>query len=322
MAGGAQPRVTVLMAVRNGERHVPAAARSILAQTLEDFEFLIVDDGSADGTGGILADLERGDARVRVLRQAPAGLTVSLNRGLDLARGEYLARMDADDLARPERLARQAAFLDAHPGVVAVGCQVELIDEWDRPIGPLEMPLGHEDIDGAHIRGLAGRLIHPAAMLRTSALREVGGYRATFETSQDYDLWLRLAEIGRLANLPDTLLAFRQHAGSVSGQRRQRQARDVFAIWTEACRRRGLEVPAELPPAQSGWLKASDQDQREWWVTLAIAHGHFRTAWAHALALVRSRPSRPHAWWVLHRVVRMWLRSTPPGAALARWRRS
>ncbi|MBX3748145.1 MAG: glycosyltransferase [Verrucomicrobiae bacterium] len=312
------PIVSVVLPVRDGAQTLRPALASVLRQSLPNFELIVLDDGSTDDTPSILADCARNEPRLRLTRLPQLGLTVALNRGLELARAPYCARMDADDLAHPERLARQVAWLDAHPDVVAVGSQVTLIDDAGRPIGPLPVPLTHEEIDAAHLTGLAGRIIHPAATLRTDSLRRVGGYNPRYLTSQDYDLWLRLAETGRLANLPETLLDFRQHARSVSIQRRDQQARDVLEIWREARRRRGLDIPESLPPAQAAWLSGTERHAREWWVTLALAHGHFRTAWVHALALVRRHPTDRHVWWILHRVVRLRLRATSPGTALAR----
>jgi glycosyltransferase involved in cell wall biosynthesis len=310
------PKLTVVMAVHNGQRHLPEAVRSVLGQTFTDFILLAIDDGSTDETPCILADLACEDPRICILQQRKEGLTASLNRGLALTQSPYLARMDADDICLPERFERQVAFLDARPEVVAVGTQVLLTDEGGRPIGPLATPETHAEIDGAHASGLGGRIIHPSVMLRVDALRAIGGYRSDLVTAQDYDLWLRLAEVGQLANLPETLLQFRQHARSVSVQKRDQQARDLFTSWSDALRRRGLPQPSELPQAQREWLSASRESIEEWWISLAATHGNFRTAWIHAARLLARQPLDLHRWRVLTRVARAHLGSTRAGRAL------
>src|ERR1700722_2036753 len=120
------PRLSVLMPVFNGGRFLAAAVESILKQSLRDFELIAIDDGSTDQSASLLSQLAGSDDRIRVIRQANAGIVTALNRALELARGEYIARMDADDAALPSRLARQAAFLDGHPDVAVVGSAITL----------------------------------------------------------------------------------------------------------------------------------------------------------------------------------------------------
>jgi glycosyltransferase involved in cell wall biosynthesis len=206
------PRVSVVMGVHNGERFLAEAIDSILHQTFADFEFIIIDDGSTDHTDDILA--RSSDRRLRIFRQSNVGLTRSLNRGLGLARGEYLARMDADDVAHPGRFEAQVGFLETHPNVVAVGTgyrQADLTRGHARDVVP---PLDNASIRRAMIAG--NPLCHPSVMMRKAALDAVGGYDESFRYSQDYELWSRLAQVGQLANLPDILLTRRYHEHSVS----------------------------------------------------------------------------------------------------------
>jgi glycosyltransferase involved in cell wall biosynthesis len=211
------PRVSVVMPVYNGEEHLEPAVESILNQTFRELELLIIDDGSTDRTPVLLQDWARRDARVRVHRQNHSGIVAALNRGCGLARSPYLARMDADDIAFPDRLAMQVSFLDEHVGVALVGGSVEYIFEgrgmkvWRVPTAPSQIAS----------RLLAGKhcFVHPTVVMRADAFAAVGGYRAPFELAEDYDLWLRMGERFDLANLEDTVLAKRVVSGQMAAPR-------------------------------------------------------------------------------------------------------
>jgi GT2 family glycosyltransferase len=237
-------RVSVVLPVYNGERFLTDAVDSILAQTFRDFELIGIDDGSLDGSGEILDRFALADSRVRALRQANAGIIAALNRGLALARGEFIARMDADDVAHPERLARQAAFLDAHPDIAVVGCAVTLIDERGKRIRDVEYPRTPEAV--AEFLEIGAPLAHPAVMMRRDAVLAVGGYREAYRHAEDYDLWLRMAERYRMANLPDRLLLYRQHEAkhSFTYAVEQRFASRI-ALAAARCRRAGKPDPTE-----------------------------------------------------------------------------
>jgi GT2 family glycosyltransferase len=237
-------RVSVVLPVYNGERFLTDAVDSILAQTFRDFELIGIDDGSLDGSGEILDRFALADSRVRALRQANAGIIAALTRGLALARGEFIARMDADDVAHPERLARQAAFLDAHPDIAVVGCAVTLIDERGKRIRDVEYPRTPEAV--AEFLEIGAPLAHPAVMMRRDAVLAVGGYREAYRHAEDYDLWLRMAERYRMANLPDRLLLYRQHEAkhSFTYAVEQRFASRI-ALAAARCRRAGKPDPTE-----------------------------------------------------------------------------
>lgn len=219
-------RVTVLMAVYNDAEFVEKAVESILLQTFSDFEFVIVDDGSADGSGTIVSAVA--DPRVRVIRNpVNYGLTRSLNIGFAAARGEFIARQDADDVSHRTRLEKQVRFLDTHADVALVGSQVRIIGREGKPLRSRVLKPVTED-------GIAWELmfgnpfVHSSIMLRTSVMRQMGGYNEQFATSQDVDLWSRVAEKARVANLAECLLDFRTHRDSVS--RRNYSARNVQRV--------------------------------------------------------------------------------------------
>ncbi|WP_353230835.1 glycosyltransferase [Novosphingobium sp.] len=213
------PGISVAMSVYNGERFLAAAIDSVLAQTCPDFEFLVMDDGSTDASPAILADYAARDPRLRVFTRRNRGLIASLNELLALARAPLVARMDADDVCLPDRFEQQARFLGEHAEVGVVGTWTEDIDENGAPY-PLHVadhPLDHAGFVAAVVTG-ALLLCHPAVMFRRDLVRDVGGYHPAFRHCEDLDLWLRLASVTRIANLPQRLLRYRHYSGQVSNR--------------------------------------------------------------------------------------------------------
>ena len=166
-------RISVLLPLYNGEAYIREAVESVLAQTWRDFELLILDDGSRDGSLAIVQEIARRDPRVRVIARENRGLTETLNELLTVARGQLIARMDADDVCLPDRFARQVAFLDANPGVVCVGGDIEMIDERGRFLTALTMPEGDEEIQRLAITGHVP-ISHPTVMMRAGVLYTMG----------------------------------------------------------------------------------------------------------------------------------------------------
>ena len=193
--------ISVVMSVYNGAEFLAEAVESILEQTFTNFEFIIINDGSSDRSAEILADFVKKDGRIRLINQDNTGLTKSLNTGLNYAQGQYIARMDADDIALPDRFAQQADYLDAHPECVAVGSKVLFVDPFGLPLWKSKHELPHGEIDAQLLTGNGSAISHPAVMIRSDALKAVGGYREHLDTAQDLDLFLRLAEYGQVANL-------------------------------------------------------------------------------------------------------------------------
>jgi glycosyltransferase involved in cell wall biosynthesis len=203
------------MAVFDGAPWVGAAVESLLTQTLADLDVIVIDDGSTDETPEVLAALH--DPRLRVERHPRAGLTRSLVRALELARAPLVARLDADDLALPERLARQRQFLDAHPDVGLLGTAAREVDVTGREVAIVRPPVDDAAIRRALIR--ANPFVHSSVIMRRAALDRAGGYDPSFPVAQDYDLWMRLARVTRLANLPEPLVIRRLAPGRVSAVR-------------------------------------------------------------------------------------------------------
>ena len=220
------PKVTVLLAVKDGEPYVRGAVESVLAQTFADFELLVVDDGSTDRTGEIVESF--GDARVRLLRNdRNLGQVPSLNRGLHEARGEYVARLDADDKCRPTRLERQAAVLDAEPSVGLVGAWMEAVGERGEHLGWLRKSLVDYVDFVYHTLIMRVYVSHPAAMYRREPVLALGGYDEATGPSEDKDLWRKLAlERWEARIVEEVLVSYRLHENQLS-QVRAADQRDV-----------------------------------------------------------------------------------------------
>lgn len=228
------PDVSVVMAVRNGERFLEKAVRSILAQTLTNLELIVIDDGSQDRTPEILDRF--GDARMRVLTQPARGLADALNRGVSLARAGLIARMDADDVAMPDRLREQFAFMQDHPQTGLLGTSTMVIDEEGSLLRQWTPPTSHREIRGALIR--ANQFAHSSVMFRKQVFDAVGGY-SDMPFAQDYDLWLRMATHCEVANLPGALVQRRETAGQFGTVRETEQIRWATRARLAALRRGG-----------------------------------------------------------------------------------
>ncbi len=213
-----RPGISVIMAVHNGERYLGRAMESVLGQTFGDFEFIIVDDGSTDGSSAIIRSYA--DPRIRsVSNGRNIGLTRSLNVALGLASGHYIARQDADDVSLPARFAKQVTYLERHPEVGLLGTGVCIIDE-DGRVLRRETPSPYPE---RKLR-MHNQFVHGSVMLRKSVLDQVGPYHELFRYSQDYELWLRIAGRYTVANLTEPLYWKRRHRESVQAQKRREGA--------------------------------------------------------------------------------------------------
>ena len=293
------PPLSVVMPMRDAAAHVSEAVESLLAQTFRDFELLIFDDGSTDGSREIVETFAKSDPRIRLFRGSPVGYAVWLREGVSRAKGELLARMDADDVAHPERFARQVEYFERHPECVALGAQILIVDPERRPIQRRHAPLDHESIDAALLRGRGDALPHSAAMFRRRALLDVGNYRTDRLWHEDVDLFLRLAEVGRLANLPDVLLEYRRHPKAVGAAHRREQRSTLKRILTDAAARRGLPAHETriLPDLPSIRLEDLWHD----WARGALGGGHPATARHYARLLFRAEPFSLRSWRLLVR---------------------
>lgn len=216
------PKVSVLLPVYQGERYLREAIDSILNQTFTDFEFIIIDDASTDRSAEVIGSYR--DSRIRFIRNdTNLGLTTTLNKGLELACGEYVARMDQDDVSLHERLAKQVAFMDSRPELAACGTWAKEIDEEGRIIGYRRITIGEQMVYGFW---WPCPIIHPSAVIRKSLLGDLR-YNPEVGHAADYDLWLSLRKKYALDNLPEYLILYRVHYESTSIKHREIQLRSV-----------------------------------------------------------------------------------------------
>ena len=293
--------VSVLMPVYNAEPYLAEALESILAQTFRNYEFIIVNDGSTDGSLGILKDFAARDCRIRLIDRPHVGIVTALNEGLAEAHGTFIARMDGDDVAMPERFAHQVRFLNQHPKIVALGCRCLTVDEDDDPFTILGLGTTHEEIEGTLLEALGSSIVHSSAMFRRNALVALGGYHAEFGLAEDLDLYLRLAEIGRLANLPDVMMKVRRWPESSTAlataeahfQTKQR-------IVNEALRRRGIHDRLYGAEQFNGY--SSLVDLHRYKTGTALTFGYRATARKYVWRALRLAPWRVTSWSLLTRV--------------------
>ncbi len=296
------PSVSVILPVFNAERYIAPAVLSILDQTFRDFELIIINDGSTDQSQAILEKLAAGDDRVRLISRPNTGYVPALNEAIELSTGEFIARMDADDICLPDRLAKQVAYLRANPDCVLLGTHVAQMDQDGAVIGPMrDIAFGHETIVHALLRR-GWPMVHPSVMMRTSAVRQIGGYVVEFCPNEDHDLFLKLSEIGQLENLPDVLLRYRKHAASESTVKRHRTEEVMATIIISACRRREIPVPPEAVHTKPGEGKKVDTERE--WAWLAVKSKNLKTARKYALATLRRQPLSLDAWRLTYCAVR------------------
>lgn len=262
------PEVTILMSVYNGEKYLREAIDSILNQTFTDFEFLIVNDGSTDRTVEILRSYD--DPRIKIVdNEKNIGLTKSLNIGLRIARGEYIARMDADDVSISERLEKEIEFLNQKRNTGLVGTYYTLINDKGKVLHAVKPLTDSKELKEQLL--IKNQFGHGSVMFRAECIEKVGRYREEFMSAQDYDLWLRISEVYDMANIPELLYKWRLDINSISVNRKSQQDKyALLAIELAKERRRfGKDRLQTLKEAENGkifndlLLKTSSQNRKE-----------------------------------------------------------
>lgn len=293
------PAISVVLPVFNGGAFLQAAIESVLNQTFTNFELIILNDGSTDQSIQIIEDFAAKDSRIVVIDRENRGLVATLNQGVQLARADLIARMDADDVSMPARLKFQYEFMLNHPIIVASGTGYILIDDRFNLIRKF---IPEEKNEVLQVQALSGStpICHPTAIFRKREFLEVGGYREKAMLAEDLDLWLRIGEKGEIANLSNILLYYRQHSNSLSESKQIKQIEIMNQVAREACFRRNLLPTAKLFNPISPWRSTGTKESNYaqilrygWWAWL---EGNEKTARVYAWKALRQSVASINSW--------------------------
>ncbi|VAX19847.1 Glycosyltransferase [hydrothermal vent metagenome] len=295
------PVVSVVMSVYNDEWYVREAVDSVLTQTFDSFEFIIIVDGSTDDTPNIIQSYD--DDRLKIIAQENTGLTKALNRGLGVAKGMYIARQDADDFSHPERLEKQVSFLNKKPHIAMTGCWATLVDEDGETIKSLQLAADPEKI--VETLGNENQFVHGSMMIRKDALENVGGYREEFRYSQDYDLALRMSEQYKLANLKEELYMRRHQAAMLSIQKQELQQAYCDLARRMSQQRKvagkddiqsGMDVSQLINVSESGDIGNRDAYYHDTMINILLRQGNMKKVRKETLKRLRLNPFLPRAY--------------------------
>lgn len=277
-----QPLVSVVMVVRNVDQFLAQAIESILGQTFTDFEFVILDFGSTDRSKAIASSYAARDNRIRLHEVPTCGVAEARNAACFLAKGQYIAIQDADDISMPDRLLWEVEFMEKHPDISLLGGAAQWVDPQARPLWTLNFPTEDHEIRSA----LATRcpFSQTAVLMRREAFVAVNGYRAAFAQSEDYDLWLRISEHFHCANLKQVVVKYRIHPHQASVSRRKHQTFCAVAARASAAFRKNgspdpLDSVESITPELLASLRVSPaelqvslfRDYRDWIVSMSSA---------------------------------------------------
>lgn len=227
------------MPVHNSENYVQASLNSIIDQTYDDFEIILIDDNSQDKTLSIVKSFK--DQRIKIIRnKRRRGVAGSLNIGLKYAKGEYIARMDSDDIARANRFKEQVRFLDTHPEVILVGSWVNIINENGKIISEKKQPVTYESVLENIMK--YNPFIHSTVMFRKNILLSIGAYENDLDGAEDYDLFLRVAKKYPVCNIPKKLLSYRVHKGNITLSSMKRVERAALQARVRAITQYGYPI--------------------------------------------------------------------------------
>lgn len=234
------PLVSVLMPVYNSAPYLAEAIESILLQTFRDYEFIIIDDGSTDGSRKIIENYVGKSSIINFISRDNKGISFTRNQLLSAARGKYIAWMDSDDISDKLRLEKQVNYLVNNASCVAVGCMTEFIDQDGLKICSWNTPIMHNEIDQSHLNGKGGGIVFPSSMMVSEMLHKAGGFDNSLTGAEDLDVFLRLAELGEIENLEKVLYIYRQHLESISHASRIKIQQDTQFVVNAARKRRAL----------------------------------------------------------------------------------
>jgi glycosyltransferase involved in cell wall biosynthesis len=302
------PDVSVVVGVHNGMPALRETLENILSQAGVELELVVVDDGSTDGSGGLLEHYAEGDSRIRVVRQEHRGLTSALIRGCALARGEYIARQDVGDISLPGRLRTALDCLATHADTVFASCGVRVVGPGGELLFDVRQDEGalSQALRTVNPAELTGPGAHGSVVFRRAAYEKVGGYRAEFYFAQDLDLWVRLAEVGDHAVVPEILYRIVVAPDSISGRYRREQLALRRLITESALRRRGglsdaaiLRQAAALVPAATVRRRRAARASAFYFIGACLRRRGDQAAVEYFRRAIHQNPLLLRAWWRL-----------------------
>ena len=303
------PAISVVMPVFNSEKFLEEALESVLNQTYTNFEFIIINDGSTDNSIEILNKYAKLDKRCIIYSWLNKGIVTCLNFGIQKAKAKIIARMDSDDICEKDRFQKQLNYLETHQECVAVGSRVTIIDPDGLPFtNDWFEQITHDEIDALNMTGYVGSSIcHPSVMYRKQALIDIGCYRQKLIYAEDYDLFLRLAENGKLANLSDFLLRYRVHSKSIGHAKRQEQLQATYQALAQAYERRKISIPSQLISDLKKNQKTESNSEVQMYRTrgwVALNNKYLDTARKYAIKILLREPLSFQSWKFLLCVMR------------------
>lgn len=281
------PAISVVMPIYNGQDYLIDAIASVVEQSFEQWEMICVNDGSSDQSPEILNWFRRQDSRIRVVHQSNAGIVEALNLGCRLSQAPLILRMDSDDIAMPNRMEIQLAYMQSHPDCVVCGGAIQEMDACGDPLGVEVLPSSHREIITNLLHRRTGHF-HPTTLIRSDALRRENGYRSRFQWVEDHELWLRISRHGKLANLSEVVLWYRQHAASVCWQRATQQRELMNELLRQAYREREMPVPEGVILEQTIQRTQAGPGK---WARAASRRGYATTAFKHLRRLNQGNDS-------------------------------
>lgn len=295
------PLISVLMPVYNVEKYISDAIESILSQTLKNFEFIIIDDGSIDDSKKIIIEYQKKDSRIKFISRENKGIVFTRNELLSIANAPYFAIMDSDDISYPERLSEQFSFLKNNSDYLIVGCRDLLIDPDGDPIMVINNLFEHDEIDFANLNVTTFQTLN-AYMAVTEAVKGIGCYRESVVYAEDRDLFLRIAEIGKVKVLPKVLYKYRQHFVSTCVEKVDEVGMFVEQVILDAFRRRNL-TPPKFEHIKTTQVKKR-KDYFSAWAWFAFKSNYLSTARKYAFRLAVYEPISYNTWLLVYCLMR------------------
>jgi glycosyltransferase involved in cell wall biosynthesis len=295
------PILSVLLPVYNAEKYLVAAIESILQQTYSNFYFIIINDGSTDNSLNILQSFAKNDDRIQLISRDNKGLVYTLNEGLALIKTPYVARMDADDIALPTRFEKQMDYILNNNDCLLLGSRVIIIDSDGDEICEMGDYFSHDEIDQGLLEKKGQLIYHPSIIFQKKIIDQLGGYRGKYPHVEDLDLFLRVSEQGKVENLKEPLLKYREHTTKVGHLHYKEQMSEINDVIKETFYRRNLPY-SETPLNFSNAI--GEVDRWRTWGWWALNSGNTKTAKKYMLKLIFSSPLSLDSWRLLYCVIR------------------